>query len=112
MPRAALQGDTHLLQHEPLQGVRAEAVPQAPVPRGPRVLARVAGGGRRRREEGRRLRPRRAEDKGRRWVGAAAVDPEFQLITLKLKLWLGFTQFMERLFSPVSYFQLCTFCCC
>uniref|UniRef100_A0A8R7RDP0 Uncharacterized protein n=2 Tax=Triticum TaxID=4564 RepID=A0A8R7RDP0_TRIUA len=92
LPRSAVQGDAYLLQHKPLQGVRTEAVFEAQVPRGPRARVRVARGSRRRREEGRRqLLARRAEDQGRRWVGAAAVDPEFQdvLNSLKLKIVAG-----------------------
>jgi hypothetical protein len=76
VPRAAVQGDAHLLQHQPLQDVRPQGVPQAPLPRRPRL--------RRDREEGRRaVRPRREQEGPRQHGHAAAHRPYLQDVLIK-----------------------------
>lgn len=75
VPRAAVQGGAHLLQHDAVQGVRPQGVPQASVPGGPQLRGGRSSG----REEGSRweVRPRRAEE-GWRLTAASGVHPELQ----------------------------------
>jgi hypothetical protein len=69
-----VQGDAHLLQHQPVQDVRPQGVPQAPVPRRPRLRGGC--------EEGRAVRPRR-EEEGRQQYGHAAARPYPQDVLIK-----------------------------
>ena len=68
---APVQGGAHVLQQDPLQGVRPGGVPEAPVPAGPCLRK---GGPRR----GAVRRPRRAAGEGRRPAAAGGVRPELQ----------------------------------